>query len=168
MRLVRMKVLRDAARELRVRMRQFDPEEAGTLIKGFGLYEGFEKSRIPRCYLEEIKALRSVIDLNNIQAELVRVPSGSKTDKPHYHKKSDAYVICLGYQDRMPDPCHALRYYCRVGGHDHWLPFAVNEEIAIPRGSHHGFCIKPGGTLYFLSVQSPPISSEHHNDFHIV
>lgn len=63
---------------------------------------------------------------------------------PHYHEKSDAFVLILRGSGYIQDG-HGTRYRATEG-----------SLAYFPRGARHGF-ITEGEGLTFVAVQSPPI-----------
>lgn len=122
-------------------------------------YHGFEKGRIPSEALETIAA-RYAVTAEELQVELVRVTK-DLSDEVHVHHHSRAYCIILGKQEGLETPRDAFAYI-----DNQWSSVREGEAINIPPQTAHGFTVKRGGILYFLSVQTPPIEDGHgHDDY---
>lgn len=93
---------------------------------------------------------------NNVELSLVKVTPEGKYPQ-HVHKKSDAYLIVTAGEATF------------LSG-DLRRPIKVGERLDIPRGTPHGFELKEGELLEFISFQSPPIKDEvtGEEDFHIL
>jgi len=139
---------------------KLDPELQG---KGHGEYHGFGKYRFDKEFLATIKALNDT-DLSKIQAELVIV-NRDLSDEIHHHKIADAYVTALGEAEHFQH-AHNAEGFCGWDEDASWEPFKTGQALIIPKGMPHGFRVHDGGILYFLSVQSPPISGEGYDDYH--
>jgi len=140
--------------EIRGALRMMPPETVHEIILQMVNYHGFGKYR----FSKEISGAMSRYQ-GDVQAELIRV-NGDLSHEVHYHEKSRAYVACLGVEESLPNPIRAtaLIYdgvYCHSG-----------SVFDIPPGMVHGFTVKRGGILYFLSVQTPPIVGGGHDDYH--
>lgn len=125
----------------------------------FADYHGFRKSRPPESIVTGILQARRLpapafqIDVVSVETDL--------THEVHYHEHACAYVIVLGTTSGFPDP---------QGGYvflqNSWNVVSAGQEVFIPPGVPHGFTVNPGGHLYFLSVQSPPIvRDDGHDDY---
>lgn len=126
-------------------------------------YHGFQKAPMPGNFKDSVlrNSGYSDFDVRAIQVEIVKVDR-PLVDQVHYHRKSDAIAIVLGPDTRFAGPCHAMAYFAKDR---QWLPVEAGETIKIPRRKRHGFSVMPGGLMYFLSVQSPRISSHLHDDY---
>lgn len=126
-------------------------------------YHGFIKTRLPQIGEWAAAQRWGNIDLErSVQAELVSV-HGDLTDQVHTHEHARAYCLVVGAAEGFEDPCGAYAFL-----RDHWKPVSRMDEVRIPPGTPHGFTVKPGGVLYFISVQSPPIVGDGHDDYHPV
>lgn len=123
-------------------------------------YHGFSKSRLPDSLLEKVLA-SSGLAKEQVQIEIVGV-SSDLSDEVHLHEESDAFVVVLGPNTNFPEPSKASSFLNNV-----WVPISEDQEIKIPKGTPHGFTVSDGGSLYFLSVQSPPIVDEHGEDDYV-
>ncbi|MCX6780625.1 MAG: hypothetical protein NT003_00685 [Candidatus Magasanikbacteria bacterium] len=121
-------------------------------------YHGFQKARIPSATLAAIAAAHNV-NPDDLQAEWV-VVTQDLSGEIHRHLRSRAYCIVMGAAEHVPDPARAFVFL-----HDAWTPVAAGQTIDIPPAAAHGFTIRPGGTLHFLSVQIPPIESAAGDDY---
>ncbi|HYO56139.1 hypothetical protein [Archangium sp.] len=120
-------------------------------------YHGFAKVRIPGEKLDPIAA-RHGADGQDIQAEIVGVMCDLSREG-HVHKNAWAYCTVLGAKEHFEQ---VRGGYVRKW--NEWMPVKSGDVIDIPPGTPHTFSVAPGGTLYFLSVQSPPIVDEHGED----
>lgn len=120
-------------------------------------YHGFQKARIPLEDLENIVKKYS-ITTELLQVELVKVTQ-DLSDEIHIHHISQAYCIVFGDNEGLEPPKDAFVFI-----NDHWSPVKQREAILITPKTKHGFTVKPGGILYFLSVQTPPIENKHGQD----
>lgn len=122
-------------------------------------YHGFEKGRIPSGVLYDIASKYNVTP-EELQAELVKVTQ-DLSDEIHSHHNSRAYCILLGEREGLEAPREGFAFLVNK-----WSSVSAGETIDIPPETAHGFTVKPGGVLYFLSVQTPPIEDEHgHDDY---
>ena len=168
-------VLRLAALEIRTSLRAMPEEAIESLMfimdlpqegipqrlreSGHGEYHGHGKYRFSKKFLSGIRALRGQ-DLSKVQAELVCVKR-DLSHEIHHHKKSEAYVIGLGQEEHLPNAKGAQVY-----SGSEWSSFETGDRESFPTGLAHGFRVLNGGILYFLSLQSPPISGEGYDDYH--
>ncbi len=120
-------------------------------LSGFVDYHGFEKQGFPEGWLDSLVA---ELGQTCVQAEIVRVRH-DLTGAIHIHRQAYARCVILGTRTRVETPRDAYAFL-----RDHW--FKVDEEMVVdvPPGTPHGFTVRDGGVLYFLSVQSPPIIGE--------
>ena len=128
-------------------------------------YHGFGKARLPDDLLREVLTPHGLTP-DEVQVEVVKVER-DLSDEVHYHARSVAYVVALGSEDHFSDP--PLRGRAFVNGR--WQRFEKGDELTIPPGTPHGFTVwgtgGGRGTLYFLSVQSPPIvGPREEDDYH--
>ncbi|MBU6389443.1 hypothetical protein KGQ71_02905 [Patescibacteria group bacterium] len=113
-------------------------------------YHGFKKARIPDLRLAEY--LRSWgLRPDQLQVEIVLVEA-DLSHEVHQHHQSNAVVYILGQEEGQSSPLEAQAYI-----EDSWVPIEVGQMLVIPAGTAHGFTVAEGGTLTFLSIQSPPI-----------
>ena len=146
-------------------MRWSGPDFVNRKIRSMENYHGFGKFTWSSGYLrfwcehDRYFAPRN-INPTTIQAELVMVER-DLSHEIHYHEKSLAYVVCLGHLEHLPNPVGARTY--RNGA---WRVIVAGERIIIPPSMPHGFTVEPGGILFFLSVQTPPIIGEGTDDYH--
>ncbi len=124
-------------------------------------YHGFEKVRLSNDFLAGA-AQDLLFNPRLIQPEVVRV-TGDLTDQVHVHDNAFAHCVVLGAAYGCPDPSGA---YCYLGGG--WSEIqGCGQIVLIPPGTPHGFTVRKGGVLWFLSVQSPPIKDDHgYDDYH--
>lgn len=120
-------------------------------------YHGFRKARFSDDFLHEVTKGHDLAP-EDIQLEVVSVEQ-DLTDEIHRHHFSIARIICLGAEEgfsdaRLAEGCLDLQ----------WFPVKSGEALTIPAGAWHGFTVKDGGELWFLSVQSPPIVSADGKD----
>lgn len=160
MRLIDMSVLRTAAEEIRDVLRTRNAVEIRAYVSLMRDYHGFDKVGLSDSLIN-VPSLRDVPP-DKVQVELVRV-NRDLSDKIHHHDNSDAYVIGLGPQEHLVEARYGIVYKV-----NYWTPFRTGDRVAIPKGMSHGFSLRNHvGILYFLSIQSPPISGEDHDDFHL-
>ena len=128
----------------------------------FANYHGFMKAKLTPAWMLRIIRFYG-IEEGSVQVEIVRVES-DLSDQVHRHHKSHACVVVLGTEHRVADPKNAFRYLDGT-----WSPVSANQHVNIPPGRVHGFTVRHGGSMYFLSVQSPPIEGEDgHDDYELV
>jgi len=123
-------------------------------------YHGFIKSRFPD---EMLRATLKPYGYTpeTIQIGLVQVDT-DLSNEIHFHKKAHAYTVVLGEGEHVEGPRDGLIYKDGV-----WSDAVPHQEIDIPPGTPHTFSVKPGGTLTFLSVQTPPIEdTAGHDDYY--
>ncbi len=160
MRLIDMSVLQTAAEEIRDVLRTRNSVELRAYMAIMKNYHGFDKVALSG-RLIDVPSLSNV-PADQIQIELFKV-NRDLSDRTHHHKNSDAYVICLGPQEHLVE----ARYGIVFKG-NHWTTFNTGDQLAIPKRTRQGFSLRNHvGVFYFLSVQSPPISSESYDDFHL-
>lgn len=117
-------------------------------------YHGFAKSRLPERILGSILMPYGLTPAD-IQVEIVAVTS-DLSHEIHLHKEAHAFATILGAAEHVDNP---RRAYGFKGGD--WFPVTSCERVDIPEGIPHTFTVtEPGGILYFLSVQAPPIERE--------
>ncbi|MDB5189176.1 MAG: hypothetical protein JWL82_133 [Parcubacteria group bacterium] len=122
-------------------------------------YHGFSKVRLPEDVVEAVTQMHGKHS-TDVQAELVAVHT-DLSHEIHLHRNSCAYNVVLGKRDGFPNAKGA-----KVFLRDRWLDIRAGDQVEIPHGTTHGFTVKPGGLLYFLSVQTPPIvSTEGEDDY---
>lgn len=125
-------------------------------------YHGFAKARFPEPFLYEVVTPLG-LDPKNIQMEVVHVGC-DLTQEVHEHREATALAVCLGNAEGFLVPTNALAFVI-----DHWFSVSAGDTIEIPAGTLHGFTVLEGGTIHFLSVQSPPIVREDgHDDYYRV
>ncbi len=85
----------------------------------------------------------------NPNREVALVTIGADVEyEEHIHENSDAlFVITDGQACVMSE--------------EELYPVCKGDVIAVPRGAAHGFAIEKGGSLSFVSIQSPPILDHH-------
>lgn len=109
-------------------------------------HEGFSKAMIPETFLQE-ELLGHGLSPQDVQLDVVHVES-----HVHVHQQLATVVVGLGPDEHFMEPCRAEMFLPRSR-----RPVHQDEVIPIPGGTRHGFTVKPGGSLYFLSVRSSPI-----------
>lgn len=125
----------------------------------FDEYHGFRKSRLPTSLLTSVLNPRNFTE-TAVQIEVVHVET-DLTHEVHFHKEASAYITILGEEFGFPNPREARAFLSKD-----WFVVAPCQELIIPAGTLHGFTVSPGGQLYFLSVQSPPIvRDDGHDDY---
>lgn len=125
-------------------------------------YHGFSKARLPVSLFQDFLNQYRV-NSRDIQIEVVQVTTDLRHEI-HYHKKAFAYIVCLGEDVGLENPCTASAFLC-----DRWVSLTCGQELEIPPGIPHGFTVKQDGSLHFLSLQSPPILGEDgHDDYFLV
>lgn len=80
---------------------------------------------------------------SNREVSLVKV-NATGVYPPHVHKESDAYFIVVSGETTL-----LLNKESKT--------IKAGDKIEIPRGVAHGFDLKDGEELTFISIQSPPI-----------
>ena len=122
-------------------------------------YHGFAKARFPESFLAEVVKPHN-LKPQDVQLEVVHVGC-DLTNEIHLHREATAIAVCLGPEEHFPAPKFAQGFLT-----DHWFDVSVGDVVDIPAGTPHGFTVSEGGTLTFLSVQSPPIVREDgHDDY---
>jgi mannose-6-phosphate isomerase-like protein (cupin superfamily) len=125
-------------------------------------YHGFQKGRIPEEVMISLTAKYGTTP-DDIQAEIVLVESDLSREV-HRHSKAHAYCTILGEEEHFDNP--NLGYAFRD---NKWFEVDAGDNVDIPPNTAHGFTTRPGGVLYFLSLQSPPIeSADGHDDYQLV
>lgn len=152
--------LRSIGDEIRGMLRKLPLGGIEQMISMVG-YHGFHKSRLPATFLQSVLAPYG-LDAQDVQIEIVKVDA-DLTGEIHYHAQAHAFIRVLGPAEWLDAATEAVAY--RDGT---WKPIASGEEVDIPPGTAHGFSVEPGGLLWFLSVQAPPIVGEGTDDYHNV
>lgn len=151
--------LRRIAEAVMDRLRAFPPGEVQRILVMID-YHGFAKSRFPEPFLHDVVTPLG-LDPKDIQLEVVHVGC-DLTHEVHEHREAMALAVCLGNAEGFPPPTDALAFVT-----DHWFAVSAGETVEIPAGTPHGFTVNKGGTVHFLSVQSPPIVREDgHDDYY--
>lgn len=126
----------------------------------FQNYHDFEKYLVPEdMYFQLTRSLG--YPSKQLQVEIVKVDK-DLTNQVHYHKHADAYIYILGSNQGFPNAAQAFRYK-----DTHWQQIHSDQKFIIPHGEPHGFTVTTNGILYFLSIQTPPISSEEYDDYYL-
>ncbi len=100
---------------------------------------------------------------HDVQVEIVRVDR-DLSDEIHHHEDATACILVLGPNEGFPTAVSALVYIALMQA---WGPAASGDRMTFLPGTLHGFTVRSGGILYFLSVQSPPITGpDGRNDYH--
>jgi hypothetical protein len=122
-------------------------------------YHGFEKALLSD---ERLTSILEPFGLTtqDMQIEIVRV-TRDLSNQIHHHKIANAFITVLGDSSGYPQPKNAFVFL-----DNHWAPIIEGEKIEIGYGRKHGFSIAQGGSLYFLSVQNPPIVRGYDNCKH--
>ncbi len=124
-------------------------------------YHGFAKVNLADVLHGDL--IEAAMFAPNLQVEFVRV-SGDQSQEVHVHRVASAVAWCLGPMEGFPPPSGALSF-----GGEGWAEFTDGMKLRVPAGLPHGFTVRPGGLVYFLSVQSPPIVSfDGRDDYHRV
>jgi hypothetical protein len=127
----------------------------------FREYHGHWKAEVGKLLIPSHERPRE-----NVQVEIVKVDDKTNPNREvHMHRNSNAVVIILGDRQYVPFPIGASMYFERLGG---WRPIMVGEKFLFTAEMRHGFSVAPGGVLYFLSVQNPPIDEGGVDDYKIV
>ncbi|MDB5254476.1 MAG: hypothetical protein JWL80_542 [Parcubacteria group bacterium] len=150
--------LKEIAESVLQKLQVLSKEEMESIVN-MADYHGFLKSRLPQEFLDSV-LIPFNLTSHDVQIEVVEVAT-DLTHEVHYHEHSFAYCVCMGEKYHVAPPTNALAYLI-----DHWAPVTDGEVVEIPPGTPHGFTIKEGGTLTFLSVQAPPIVHADHDDYH--
>lgn len=152
--------LRSMANEIVKRLHTIPALDHGKIFQ-FQDYHGFSKTRLPEDFLQKVLALHGETK-ENMQIEIVGVHA-DLTNEVHKHENSDAFVVILGLHTNFAEPFNAQAYK-----NNHWEFVTEGQEIEIPRGTPHGFTVAVNaGSLFFLSIQTPPIVDEHGTDDYV-
>jgi hypothetical protein len=127
----------------------------------FREYHGFYKATIPASWIGPA-LIHAGLRPAEVQAEIVWVTQDLRR-QIHSHQKGNAVVVILNERYGFGDPLNASFYDGKS-----WNSISDSVIVRIPRGTPHGFTVGPGGELYFLSVQTPPISGPGHDDYVLV
>ena len=127
-----------------------DERQAGVLANHLSDYHGFAKRRLPEHVLKPMLAPYGLTP-RDIQVELVGV-FDDLSREAHTHARAHALACVLGRREGLLEPVAGYAFVS-----DRWLEAISGMTIDIPPGTVHTFAVKPGGVLYFLSVQAPPI-----------
>ena len=141
-------------------LRSLKPGEVRAALQ-FRDYHEFEKALLPRRWLDVFLAAYGYSAMD-VQVEVVLV-TRDLSHQIHYHNKASEYCIVLGEAEGFEKPRAARCYLYGI-----WRSLSAGSRISIPKKCHHEFTADPydHGTLAFLSVQSPPLESEHGDDYH--
>lgn len=150
--------LPEIAKAILARFETIPVEEQVYLLK-FIDYHGFQKSRLPDDLVNPL-IISFGLHAKDLQAEIIEVTTDLSTEL-HYHQMSVAYIQVLGPREHFPAPKDASVFQ---GGQ--WLALQTNDALLIPPKAVHGFTVKPGGHLCFLSLQTPPIEKAGKDDYH--
>jgi hypothetical protein len=120
-------------------------------------YHGHGKARMHGFFLRPILRPYQASE-TSVQIEIVSVDTDLRHEV-HKHHIAHAIVTALGEPEGFPDAVLAHSYAAGV-----WHEIYTGDQIDIPPGTPHGFTTSPGGVLWFLSVQSPPIVGHDGND----
>jgi hypothetical protein len=138
-----------------------DMVTSGRVAFTFSSFHGFLKSGFPVGTLEPL--LRAFgVSAHQVQIEVAGVLE-DLTHEVHIHRRTEAHVTCVGENFGLPNPSGAYAFL-----NYRWTPLNPGDTLEIPPGVEHGFTVDPGGCLYFLSVQSPPIVSESGEEDYII
>ena len=131
----------------------------GSLPLKFINFHGFQTSRLPDSLLDGV--LKPVgLTAAMVQIEIAGVHS-DLTHEVHIHERTEAHVTCVGEDFGLPNPQLGFAFM-----KDRWFPVKLGDSFQIPANVAHGFTVDPGGVMYFLSVQSPPlVSQDGHEDY---
>lgn len=124
-------------------------------------YHGFQIGNLSDDFVnQELQPFHLTLD--DVEVDFVKVSSDLK-DQIHFHEGSAAYVYVLGFAEGFQEASGAIVYKNGT-----WVEVKSGESWLIEPYSVHGFSVEPGGILYFLSVQSPPIVQGTKDDYHKV
>ena len=153
-------ILQNIAEAILQRLSSSSFSEAEKLLQ-MNDYHGFQKSRLPEEFLDEILVPFGLTPLD-VQIEIVKVDR-DLSKEVHYHKNSFAYCVCLGEKYKTENPQGAKAFL-----KESWFPMNAGDIIQIPPNTLHGFAVENNGILVFLSVQAPPIEHEGKDDYYKV
>lgn len=143
---------------VRARLRAAPRDEVHNLLQ-MNDYHGFSKARFPESFVKEI-VMSLGFHPQDIQMEIVHV-GHDLTHEIHLHRDATAVAYCLGPAEGFSTPNLAQAFIS-----DHWFDVHEGDVLEIPAGTPHGFTVGETGSLYFLSVQSPPIvRADGHDDY---
>lgn len=134
---------------------------------GYTEYHNFWKCRLPLSWYKGILDTL-YIDPEDLLVEVAKV-KGNHAKDLHYHKISHAICIVLGPETGFP-PC----YYGSVVIDRQISPSDENLECYFPTMCEHTFHggisteDNEDGSLYFISIQSPPLLTKENDDFYFV
>ena len=121
-------------------------------------YHGFTKGKLPKGELDLIlKKLN--LKSEDFQIEIVKVLK-DLSKEIHFHNFAHAFCTILSSEENFDDSANAYLFL-----RDKWKKVSKGEMINIPQKTPHGFTIKGGGILTFLSVQTPPIEKGKDDDY---
>lgn len=134
---------------------------------GYIEYHNFWKARLPVHWYEGI-LLDLGLDTKDVLVEIAKV-KGDHAKDLHYHKISHAICIVLGPQTGFPEVSMG-----RVVRNADTYIAEENLECYFPTECRHTFHggvsteDNDDGSLYFISIQSPPLLSKENDDFYFV
>ena len=152
--------LKNIAAEILNYFRTSSSQAVQALLR-FEDYHGFQKSRLPDTFVRTILKPFGY-QPEDLQIEVIWVVSDLRHEL-HYHKNSFAFLHILGSGDHFNNPKRAFGYNDRA-----WISLQAGDEWLIPPKTTHGFTVDPGGVMYFLSIQYPPIVYGAVDDYHRV
>lgn len=127
-------------------------------------YHNFSKSRLPFYWYQDLLNVMN-LTTDDVLVEIVKV-DGNHNDELHYHKISHALCIILGPQTGFNN-C----YSATIIKDSDIITSEEDLEVYFPSFCKHTFNVansKKMGSLYFLSIQSPPLLTKTKDDFYLV
>ena len=141
---------------------EFSQEVLSKLI--YEEYHNFSKTRLPFNWYEHILE-KLELTTDDLLIEVAKVDLNHDHDL-HYHKLSHAICIILGEEEGF--------YNCGYGQiikDEETIRTFNGLEVYFPSYCKHTFNAPYStvtGSLYFLSIQSPPLLTEERDDFYFI
>ena len=134
---------------------------------GYTEYHNFWKCRLPEYWYDDVLSCLG-LNTDDVLVEVARI-KGSHAKDLHYHKISHAICIVLGPKCGF----NPVPYDSAIQIEDKIYFAYEDQKCYFPSTSKHTFYGSLNdntdeGDLYFLSIQSPPLLTETHDDFYWV
>ena len=149
-----MNTMHVVAKTMHAEFTRLKPEVFHQLLY-FEDYHNFAKSRFPAAFIDPIlDPILAPFDLTteDLQIEIAKV-TGDHTHYLHFHTGTEAVCLVMGHDAHVPAPSpHAL-----VILEGRQIPATEYLTVEFPVKTPHTFTCEEGGSLWFLSIQSPPL-----------